>query len=241
MKPTIGIPQCLDNVGRIHAGRQVLYSDIAYARAVERAGGMALHLPIQRGAAELISRVDALLLPGGDDFLPEDPHSYPDGVHFNPAPDEQVSFDRALLASALENKLPVLGICYGAQLIAIHYGGTLHHHLATDLPQSAAHKLPEQAGRHDIHIESKSQLGALLGVDVTSVNSLHQQAIASPGQELRIVAQAADGVIEAIENPSESFCIGVQWHPEKLPAASSDALFHGFLHAARENQEDRDS
>jgi gamma-glutamyl-gamma-aminobutyrate hydrolase PuuD len=73
-----------------------------------------------------------------------------------------------------------------------------------------------------------------LGPDPIEVNSLHHQAIREPGPELRAVARTRDGVIEGIEHPERSFCLGVQWHPEKLPAQSSRRLFEGLVRAAAE-------
>lgn len=235
MHPLIGIPLCLDAAGRIHPGREYSYTDVAYARAVERAGGIPLYLPIQARADSVIDRIDALLLPGGDDFLPEAtrPSDYPPEASFAPADPRQIAFDTALLEHALERNLPVLGICYGAQLIALHRGGSLHHHLPIDVPGSCDHRLPESDGRHPIDIASDSRLASLVGSTKIDVNSLHHQAIASPGDGLRAVAHAPDRVIEAIECVEDHFCIGVQWHPEKLHCASSDALFRGFTEAAR--------
>ncbi len=232
MKPAIGIPECHDAKGRIRPGREYLYNDIAYARAISGSGGSAFHLPIQDDPRALVERIDALLLPGGDDFLPEAP--YPEGVQFNPASDLQVAFDRQLLVAALERGIPILGICYGAQLLALEFGGALHYDLAHDLPDARDHQLDPAKGRHELAVEKDSRLASLLGAGQTQVNSLHHQAIALPGPELRVVARAADGVIEAVEHPARDFCIGVQWHPEKLPAEASRWLFGGLVAAAGE-------
>lgn len=234
MKPTIGIPQCLDANGRIRSGRDYLYIDIAYARDVERAGGIPLHLPIQEDVAGLISRVDGLLLPGGDDFLPG--ARYPKDVSFDPAPEMQIEFDTGLLAAALERQLPVFGICYGAQLIARYLGGTLHHHLPIDLPSADNHQLPEATGRHRLEIQEGSLLAKVLGPGRHEVNSLHHQAIADTGPQLIVAARAPDGVIEAVESPGPVFCLGVQWHPEKLGDAASQSLFAAFTQAAAKHE-----
>lgn len=232
MRPAIGIPQCHDANGRIRPGREYLYSDIAYSRAISKSGGVALHLPIQSEPAALVERIDALLLPGGDDFLPEDP--YPEDVRFDAASDRQIDFDRTLLGNALARGIPVLGICYGAQLLALQFGGALHYHLPHDVPDAGEHQLDEARGRHELELEEGSLLASLLGSGPTLVNSLHHQAIAQPGPELRVVARSRDGVIEAVEHPARKFCLGVQWHPEKLQTKAAQSLFTGLVSAARE-------
>lgn len=230
MKPLIGIPLCHDANRRIHAGREYLYSDIAYTRAIDRAGGVPLHLPIQRDAAALVDHIDALLLPGGDDFLP--PSSCPDPSLFDPASEIQIAFDRDLLRTAIERDRPILGICYGSQLMGLELGAALHYHLPDDLPEAQDHRLDEVAGRHDLEIEAETLLYDLLATRRTRVNSLHHQALAHVGHELRVAARCPDGVIEAFEHPGKRFCLGVQWHPEKLAGPDSDALFAGLVAAA---------
>ncbi|MCP4005167.1 MAG: gamma-glutamyl-gamma-aminobutyrate hydrolase family protein [bacterium] len=229
MAPTVGIPLCLDAIGRWRAGRVYQYIDTKYARAVEAAGGVPVYLPLQSDATRLIQQVDALLLPGGDDFPPPEP--YPEGVEFELVPPEQLVFDRELLGVALERGIPVLGICYGMQLIALHYGGSLHYDLSTDRPSANEHRLEETSGRHEVKLVGGSRLASVLGVPHVQANSLHHQAVAELGTKLRACGHTEDGVIEAIERDT-GFCIGVQWHPEKLPGAEEDALFRALVDAA---------
>jgi putative glutamine amidotransferase len=229
MPPLIGISQCLDERGRWRRGREYLYVDFAYVRAVERAGGYPLLLPIQHDAAALVERIDALILPGGDDFLPD--ADYPHPVHFDPVAPRQHDFDAALLRAALTRHVPVLGICYGAQLLALDHGGSLHHHIPVDLPMADDHQLPEQDGRHPVEIVPGSRLASAIGAGPVDVNSLHHQAIDEPGRGLRVAARAKDGVVEAIERTADAFCIGVQWHPEKLAGKAGDGLFSALVAA----------
>ena len=230
MRPLIGIPACLDERGRWKAGRTYQYIDVAYARAIEQAGGAPLYLPLQADAETLAARIGGLLLPGGDDFPPETP--YPEGVRFDPVPAAQVAFDRRLLAAALARGLPVLAICYGMQLLALHHGGSLHYHIPTDVPQAGLHRLPEPDGRHVVRIAPGSRLAAALGVAEDLVNSLHHQGVAEPGTGLRVCARSKDGVIEAIERAEPPFCVGVQWHPEKMQGAHRERLFGALVAAS---------
>lgn len=228
MRPLIGIPQCLDDRGRWNRSRDYHYLDAAYARAVDAAGATPVYLPIQRDATALIARVDGLLLPGGDDLLPD--RSYPENVQFDATPDAQLAFDRQLLATALDRSTPILAICYGMQLLTLQHGGALHYDIPTDLPSAEAHRLDERDGRHPITIEKGSSLAAIHGRTSLSVNSLHHQAVADPG-DLHACAHSGDGLIEAVEAPGDAFVLGVQWHPEKMNADHRDVLFGAFVTA----------
>jgi putative glutamine amidotransferase len=191
-----------------------------------------LYLPVQGDPKRAVDQVDGLLIPGGDDLLP--PVHYPDGVHFEPTPEKQLDFDRALLRQALEQDLPVLGICYGMQLIADELGADLYYDLATDLPHAQPHQFEDASARHDLIIEPGTLLDRLVGDTPEPVNSRHHQAVADAGLRLRVSARAPDGVIEAIEAPESRFCLGVQWHPETLHGRASHALFAGFVGACRQ-------
>ena len=231
MLPLIGIPLSLDDRERWRPGRRYLYLDELYPRAVEQAGGMPLLLSGHGDPNEWADRIDALLIPGGDDFLPASP--YPESVSFTPTPQAQLRFDRALLTASLEHNRPVLGICYGAQLLALHHSGALHHHIPSDLPDATDHQLPEGQGRHPVQIEPESLLKSIVETGTTSVNSLHQQAIADPGRGMKVSARAPDGVVEAIEALDRPFVLGVQWHPERLSGAGGQGLIQALVSAAR--------
>ena len=224
--PRIGIPLALDPAGALRAGRRTLYLDAAVAEAVVRVGGQPVGLPPLE--APDLDRIDALVLPGGDDLLPDGAAS--DDPRFVPVAEAQLRADRARVAAARARGLPILGICYGMQLLALEAGGRLLYHLPDDVPESA-HQCPGATAAHEIRIRPDCDLARLLGTTVASVNSRHHQAVAEPGAGYRTVACAADGVVEAIE-ATDGFALGVQWHPEDLDPDHANALFGALLDAA---------
>lgn len=239
----VGIPTLLDGAERLRAGRRTHYLDAAYARALEAAGALPVYLP--PGAPEaaraeaLLAAVDGLLLPGGDDLLPEAP--YPEGVRFEPVPGEQLESDRALLRAARDRALPILGICYGMQLLAHEAGGALLYDLPTDAPEAGPHQLSEEGARHGLRLEAGTRLAAILAGAPLAVNSRHHQGVRTPGRGLRVAARADDGLVEAIEAVPPGgasaleapFVVAVQWHPETMEAPHRDALFGAFVAACR--------
>ena len=167
------------------------------------------------------------VLTGGDDPAME---RY--GVTTHPAatiedPVRQ-AFDECLLArrAALVPDLPLLAICLGMQFLALSRGGTLNQHLPDDTPTHADHR---DNRVHPIVPEAAVGDTVLRGGMVTS---WHHQAVRDPG-DLRVLARAHDGVIEAIDDPGQAFCLGVQWHPERTEDHGlGDGLFAGLVQAA---------
>ncbi len=204
-----------------------------YAEAVLRAGGIPLAIPPIGGPSEvraLLEEVDGLLLTGGDDFDMERLGLGATHPAARPTPGAKQDFDVALARAALELEVPVLGICYGMQLLALVDGGSLHQHLPDDRPGSREHS---GGARHPVEIQPETALSALLGVTRLEVVSRHHQAVAAPGRSWRVAARDDQGLIEAIERPGHAFALGVQWHPE-LSAAESrhPRLFRGLVQAA---------
>jgi putative glutamine amidotransferase len=236
-RPQIGITLTLDDRERWREGRAYHYIDRSYADAVSAAGGIPLQLPIQSDPAAVVDSLDGLLLPGGDDF-PADgsfPNGMSDEIRLDLVSPEQLAFDEALFEAASSHAIPILGICYGMQLMARIRNGVLDIHLPSQRPDVDCHKLPPDA-RHPIRIEPDSRLADIIGSETCDVNSLHQQAVRQVGPEHRVVARSSDGVIEAIEGSStntNAWEIGVQWHPEKMAENSSQRLFHSFVEACR--------
>jgi putative glutamine amidotransferase len=141
----------------------------------------------------------------------------------------------------MEANLPLLAICRGAQVLNVAAGGTLVQDIPTTVESELSHSVtePKNLACHDIRIEPGTRLAAVLGptADVgcsCRVNSRHHQSVARAGVGLVVSARAGDGVVEGIEKPDASFCIGVQWHPENFwPTGEFKPLFDAFVEAAR--------
>ena len=136
-----------------------------------------------------------------------------------------------LLKYALEKGIPILGICRGAQLINVHFGGNLHQDIDTfyrEVPKVQT-IWPEKK----VEIKSGSKLEGVLKSSRLWVNALHHQAVDSIGESLEIVAKEDTGIAQAIENPQHPFLIGVQWHPEYMPQIPRQrALFKALVENA---------
>lgn len=190
-------------------------------------GARAVRISVRHPAVE--ETLDALVIGGGDDIGPE---QYGGGLDTR---DAKVKLDpqRDILESrwirkALATELPLLGICRGAQLINVVLGGTLHRDLRE--LRKCTHNRPGLLPTKTVQLESDSLLRRICGRARIRVNSLHHQAIDSPGENLRIVARDLDGICQAIESSEERAVLGVQWHPEYLPyLAVQRALFAWLL------------
>ena len=201
-----------------------------YAGAVEAVGGVPLLLPpvTTSGAAEaVVARLHGLVVSGGADV---DPSRYGAEAHPRSAgwrPDRD-AWELALLDAADAARLPVLGVCRGMQLMAVHAGGALDQH-TPDLVGHDEHSPGGDAfGSVSVATEPGSRLAALVGEQVTVSCHHHQSVRDAPG--FRAVATASDGTLEAIETPTERFCVAVQWHPE---TAADVGLLAGLVDAAR--------
>jgi putative glutamine amidotransferase len=191
-----------------------------YIEGVNLAGGIATLLPPQPVDAEIASRIldglDGLIVTGGRDLAPEGYGQQP-----HPATDEAVADNRqrdaleyALVGEAIRRRMPLLGICRGAQVINVALGGTLHQHL----PDVIGHTHHQQGNAvfatSAVRTVPGTRLASLIG-ESSDAQCYHHQAIDKLGDGLIVSAQDSDGVIEAVEIPGENFVLAVQWHPEE--------------------------
>ena len=207
----------------------------AYVSAIERAGGRALLVPPSaEGTEETLDRLDGLLFSGGSDLGPDlydqEPHEETLGVV--PGRDKA---ELALLEAALARDMPVLAVCRGSQVLNVALGGDLVQHLP-DVVGDEKHKhTPGEFADHDVDVLPDTFLHDIVG-EHAPVKSHHHQGYGTLGAGLREAARAEDGTVEALEDPSRRFALGVLWHPE---AGEDMALFEGLVDEARRYAEER--
>src|SRR5512140_694521 len=180
-------------------------------------------LSYTHGNAAELAGCDALVLSGGNDVHPELYGRKDVWDKVKDVDEQRDRFEIALIGSALNARLPVLGICRGAQLFNVARGGRL----VPDL-QSAGfqdHRRSKEGEKlHGITIAPGSALRAIAGRDAAEVNTSHHQAMDRPGEGLKITARSTDGVVEAAEweqPEGKPFLLLVQWHPERMTDARS--------------------
>ena len=229
MKPVIGITTYLT-----HARFGVWETDsvlvpVEYVHSVERAGGRALLVPpSDDGVEETLDALDGIVFSGGSDLDPEmyGQEAHPETTGVVPERDRG---ELALLEAALARDMPVLAVCRGSQVLNVARGGDLVQHLPEVVGDEKHKHTPGSFADHDVSLEPNTRLESLLG-DHAPVKSHHHQGFGRVGEGLRVAARAEDGTLEALEDPSQRFALGVLWHPE---AGEDLRLFEALVEEAR--------
>jgi len=239
-RPIIGIT--VDNKGNT-ADSGTYESAIRYSQAVTAAGGLAILLPHEvKHVAQYVNLCHGLILTGGADPVMEQFGCATDGRARRIDQNRQ-AFELALLSEVDRQRdaamgdtgdTPVLGVCLGMQLMALHNGASLDQYMPDTIGDEATAGHQDNA-RHSLIFEADDSViqtdntGGSINASATVVSS-HRQRIADAGR-LRIVARAEDGTIEAIDDPARRFYLGVQWHPERGGDDDCPMLNQGVLKA----------
>jgi len=221
-RPLIGVCAAVEQASfGVWKDEPAVLLPLSYARAIHGAGGMMAMLPPDRRAsedpAELLDRLDALVLGGGADIDPEvqgaEPH--PETVGSNPDRDR---FEIALAVGALERGIPLLGVCRGMQVLNVACGGTLDQHIPERLGHDRHRPIPGTWAEHEVRIEPGSVAASAAGAERLTVKSHHHQGLDRIAETLTPSAWATDDdTVEAIESSDGEFVLGVLWHPEEDP------------------------
>lgn len=208
MKPVIGITMSFDKSGLVRPGVHYNMIRREYSEQIQAAGASPIFLDNTiepKHAAELC---DGIVISGGEDIHPvfyghEKTHSK------IIEPQERTEWERLLIDACDRDNVRILGICYGSQLLNIHYGGTLHQDIATETGSTLDHGTSDVSAIHNVVFE-KDFLGFKQGDTVASA-SRHHQAVKDIAPGFHAVARAEDGIIEAIQGYGH---YGIQWHSE---------------------------
>jgi putative glutamine amidotransferase len=235
MRPIIGITSYAEDArwGVWEAPAALI--PLAYVDAIEAAGGRPLIVPPSPDAVEeTLDALDALLFSGGADL---DPASYGAEAHptTNDVRPERDSAELALLEAALARDMPVLAVCRGSQVLNVARGGDLVQHLPEVVGHEGHKQSPGVFADHDVEVLPDTKLHGVIG-DHAPVKSHHHQGYGQLGAGLRESARADDGTVEAIEDPSRRFALGVLWHPEEGEDA---ALFRALVEEAARYRDER--
>lgn len=234
MSPLIGLSTYRETAawGVWHQPADLLPS--GYADVVASVGGVPVLLPPvppevrpADAAAAVVARLDGLVIAGGADV---DPARYGAEPHERTAgwrPDRD-AWELALLDAADAVGLPVLGICRGMQVMAVHAGGELDQHVPDLVGHEVHSPVGPEFGETGVRTEPGSRVAALVGERLAVACHHHQSVRTHPG--FVASARAADGSLEAMEAPGDRFRVGVQWHPE---TTADVGLVAGLVAAAR--------
>jgi putative glutamine amidotransferase len=209
-----------------------------YVRAVERAGALPLIVPMLEApdaVQAMTDLLDALVITGGPAVTAGLIGELPDDI--SATDPVRVRADQHILEAFIEARKPVLGICYGMQLINARFGGTIYADLHRHSGGSLQHSEKRGGTEHAARVLPGTHLYNILGREHVHVNTRHIQAVAEIGSGLRVSAVAEDGTIEALES-EDGVLMGVQFHPERIEEGFQ-GLFDHLVHIAFTNHPEK--
>lgn len=248
IKPLIGITGCIvydweqgNQRLRGMPGQDMLMVSHDYLNCVQHVGGIPVPLPAldaKEYPKDVAERLDGLILTGGPDV---NPYLYKQGsrIGLGKLSPQRDSFEMAVLKEMLAQDKPILGICRGAQLLNVFFGGTLYQ----DLKNEGVAAQIEHAGKatrvkynyiHKVSFKEGSSFREIYDAQEVWVNSLHHQAVEKLGVDLVCDGHSEDGIIEAFHHKEYGFVLGVQWHPEMMAEVHSEhyGVFRALVNKA---------
>jgi len=209
----------------------------AYVKAIAENGGVPVILPTitnEEIVRRYVEELDGLVLVGGDD-IPPDAYGQQPHETVKIMPEQRYNFERQLISAWLSSGKPILGVCLGMQFTNVVLGGTL----IQDIPSQVGTEVAHRRKYHRVRIEPNSSLAKFLDNEEAIVYSSHHQAVDKLGKNLKVIAHADDGVIEALERVDGGFGLFVQWHPESMKdIVHRDAIYGALVREAVHTKSD---
>ena len=192
------------------------------------------------GFGDYAQWLDGLVLHGGSDVWPGSYGEEPLQTSWS-GDRNRDEYEIALVRAFVAAGKPVFGICRGLQLINVAFGGSLYQDIATQRPESLAHRdaVAYDLNFHGVELVADSKLARLLPSDAsTKINSVHHQAVKDLAPGFVVEARCpVDGMVEAIRHSGGPWVAAVQWHPEfhksELGTLDDEPILQDFLAAAR--------
>lgn len=218
-------------------GRDISAVQHSYIKAVAQSGGIPMLIPAILDEADyldLYSRLQGIVFSGGGDismkYFPGEEHDKIDDVD-----EYRDAAEFSLLKQSASDGKPFLAICRGVQVMNVALGGTLYTHIPDQFNTTLEHSQDEFTTlAHPVNIDETSRMAEIFGETLLQVNSLHHQGLKDVASSLKVVGQAPDGLIEAVELPDHPYAMGVQWHPEWLTDQPvMRRLFTSFVDATK--------
>lgn len=225
MKPVIGITMSFDKSGLVRQGVHYNMIRREYSEQIQAAGASPIFLDNTIDPKHAAELCDGIVISGGEDIHPlfyghESKHAK------IIEPPERTEWERSLIDACDRNNIRILGICYGLQLLNIHYGGTLHQDIAKETGSELDHGTSDASAMHNVVFE-KDFLGYKSGDTVVSA-SRHHQAVKDIAPGFSSVARAEDGIIEGLEGYGH---YGIQWHAES--DSTANRMYGTFIDTIR--------
>jgi putative glutamine amidotransferase len=229
-KPLVGISTTFELRPEefILPGRPLSFVDMDYARAVAAAGAVPVLIPYVDDlhiVDSYFKYISGLVMTGGGRTLKMVPGWQPDLKEQNPA---RYEFDAYLIKKAVDSNLPLIGICRGCQMIAEVTGGEISW-INSGINHQQEGELEATKPWHRVRFDKSSNLYRTVDKEEIETNSFHRQYVSKVGTGYRLAAWAEDGVVESIEKEGPGFVLGLQFHPEKMPAENfSQKIWQSF-------------
>lgn len=232
MKPVIGILADVDNERTV----SVFYP---YTSAIEKAGGLPLIIPFsikEESINEYVELCDGFFFTGGVDIDPlyYGEEAIPECGELHPYRD---SLEFSVFDEAMRRRKPILAVCRGAELVNVALGGTLYQDIHSEVDTTVTHRQiePTFAHSHEVNVIPGTPLAELFSAERVRVNSFHHQATRVIGRDLRTMAVADDGIVEALYYTGDNYLRAFQWHPERLYDVDSynKKIFEDFILACK--------